>query len=119
VTFAFFSCTAGEMVAMTAGEAKEPWKDIPVVISFVYVIQLFILPFVLLSMSSNVNYADPNLSTIWGARNGAMTVSPFVVAIQSSALRGAAKVFNVFFIISAYTAGYELLTCYTNMSLLT
>ncbi|PVI08350.1 hypothetical protein DM02DRAFT_621234 [Periconia macrospinosa] len=105
VTFALFSCTAGEMIAMTAGEAKEPWKDVPVVISFVYLIQLGIIPFVLMSGAANVNYADPSLATVWGAGSGKMTVSPFVVALQTTAIAGASKAFNFFFIISAYTAG--------------
>ena len=110
VTFALFSCTAGEMIAMTAGEAKEPWKDVPVVISFVYIIQLCIIPFVLMSGAANVNYADPRLATVWGAGSGKMTLSPFIVAVQTSAIAGIAKALNVFFIITAYTAGYVFFT---------
>lgn len=96
------------MIAMTAGEAKEPWKDVPIVMSFVYLIPLSLNPFVLMSGAANVNYADPSLPTIWGVGNGKMTVSPFVVAAQSSALWGTTKVLNLFFIISAYTAAYAL-----------
>jgi amino acid permease len=104
VTFAMFSCMGGEMTAMTAGESKEPWKDVPVVMSFVYLVPLSLYPFVLMSAAANVNYADHALSVIWGAGSNAMTISPFVVAIQTSALRGLSKMLHLFFIISAYTA---------------
>ncbi|CAI6334541.1 unnamed protein product [Periconia digitata] len=105
VTFAMFSCVGGEMTAMTAGESKEPWKDVPIVMSFVYLVPLTLYPFVLMSAAANVNYADPSLSGIWGAENGNITLSPFVVAVQTSALGGVSKSLNLFFIISAYTAG--------------
>lgn len=121
-----FSCMSGEMVAMAAGEAREPWKDIPIVMSFVYLVPLTLNPFVLLAGAANVNYADHQLPNIWGADNGKMTVSPFVVAVQSSALRASAKALNLFFIITAYTAAYALeyfrmvdilLTCDRNTAL--
>ena len=92
------------MVAMTAGEAKEPWKDVPVVMSFVYLVPLSLYPFVLFSAGANVNYADPNLPKMWARGTGALYKSPFVIAAESSALHGLPKVLNLFFIISAYTA---------------
>lgn len=92
------------MVAMTAGEAKEPWKDVPVVMSFVYVVPLTIYPFVLMSAGANVNYADPSLPTIWGAGSGRIPLSPITTAVQSSTLWGLTKVLHLFFIIAAYTA---------------
>ncbi|PSN74606.1 hypothetical protein BS50DRAFT_19661 [Corynespora cassiicola Philippines] len=103
VTLAMFSCFGGELVAMTAGEAKEPWKDIPIVMSFVYLVPLAMYPFVLMSAGANVNYADPNLPKIWGRSNRFGSNSPFVIAIMGSSLHGLPKVLNVFFIISAYT----------------
>ncbi|KAF2634637.1 hypothetical protein P280DRAFT_413354 [Massarina eburnea CBS 473.64] len=104
VTFTMFSCLGGEMTAMTAGESKEPWKDVPVVMSFVYLLPLTLYPFVLMSAAANVNYADPGLSHIWGAGSDIMTISPFVIAIQTSSLRSLSKMLHMFFIISAYTA---------------
>lgn len=92
---------------MTAGESKEPWKDVPVVMSFVYLIPLTLYPFVLMSAAANVNYADPALPIIWEAtgKDGTIALSPFVVAIQTTSLRSLSQMLNLFFIISAYTAG--------------
>src|ERR1700722_6487217 len=36
VTLAMFSCMGGDIIIMTAGEAQEPWTDLPAVTSFVY-----------------------------------------------------------------------------------
>lgn len=102
VTFAMFSCYGGEIIAMTAGEAKQPFKDVPVVMSFVYIVPLSLLPLTLMSAAANVNYADPSLALMWSPRDG--TFSPFVVAVHTSAISGVAKALHLFFIISAYTA---------------
>ncbi|KAF1961896.1 hypothetical protein CC80DRAFT_463405 [Byssothecium circinans] len=104
VKFAIFSCFGGEMVTMTAGESREPWRDVPVVMSFVYLVPLSLYPFVLMSAAANVNYADRSLPTIWEAGSDSMTISPFIVAIQSSSLRSLSRMLHLFFIISAYTA---------------
>ncbi|KAF2184605.1 hypothetical protein K469DRAFT_739270 [Zopfia rhizophila CBS 207.26] len=103
-TSAMFSCKGGEIVAMTAGNAKHPWKDVPLAMSFVYIVPLSLYPLILLSAGANVNYADPNLPRLWARGKGGMALPPFVIAAQSSALRGLPKALNPFFIISAYTA---------------
>lgn len=102
VTLAMFSCMGGEIIIMTAGEAQEPWTDIPAVTSFVYAIPLSLYPLVLLSAGANVNYADPNLAKVWGPAN--VYQSPFVTAVQHSSLHGLPYALNFFFVISAYTA---------------
>jgi amino acid transporter len=99
-----FSCKGGEIIAMTAGEAKDPWRDIPLTMSFVYIVPLSLYPLTLLSAGANVNYADPNLPRLWARGKAGMALSPFVIAAQSSALHGLPKALNLFFIISAYTA---------------
>jgi amino acid transporter len=99
-----FSCTGGEMVAMAAGEAKNPWQDIPIVMSFVYLVPLSLYPITMLSAGANVNYANPNLPLIWAKVKGRESLSPFVIAVQETSLHGLPKALNLFFIISAYTA---------------
>src|SRR5436190_4921698 len=84
VTLAMFSCNGGEIVAMTAGEAKDPWKDVPLAMSFVYIVPLSLYPLTLLSAGANVNYADPNLPRLWAMKKFSMSLSPFMIAIQSS-----------------------------------
>lgn len=91
-------------MAMTAGEAKDPWRDVPVAMSFVYIVPLSLYPLMLLSAGANVNYADPNLPRLWAVSDGRTALSPFVIAAQTSSLHGLPKVLNMFFIISAYTA---------------
>ncbi|KAF1964189.1 amino acid transporter [Bimuria novae-zelandiae CBS 107.79] len=102
VTFAMFSCYGQEIIAMTAGEAREPFKDVPVVMSFVYLVPLTLMPLTLISAAANVNYTDPSLAFMWSPKDG--TLSPFVVAVQTSAIAGVAKALHLFFIVSAYTA---------------
>ncbi|KAK7181055.1 hypothetical protein DPSP01_003596 [Paraphaeosphaeria sporulosa] len=104
VTLAMFSCFGGETIAMTAGEAKDAFRDVPVVMSFVYIIPLSLYPLVLISAGANVNYADSDLPVMWAQGNGSGGLSPFVVAVQTSAIAGVAKALHLFFIISAYTA---------------
>ncbi|KAL6174168.1 hypothetical protein ACJQWK_00313 [Exserohilum turcicum] len=102
ITLAMFSCFGTDLVAMTAGEAKNPWKDVPVTMSFVYIVPLSIYPFAMLAAGSTVNYANPHLSKIWARGNGP-TRSPFVIAAEESSLTALPRVLNAFFIISAYT----------------
>jgi amino acid transporter len=94
----------GEMVAMTAGEAKRPYKDIPIVMSFVYVVPLSLYPLMMLSAGANVNYADPDLPKLWSAGIGNLPRSPFVIAVEHSSLHGLPVALNLFFVISGYTA---------------
>jgi amino acid transporter len=92
----------GDLVIMAAGEAKNPWEDVPAVTSFVYLIPLSLYPFVLFAAGANVNYSDPGLPHPWG--RATISQSPFVIAVQSSSLHGLSYLLNVLFLISAYTA---------------
>ncbi|KAI2488551.1 Amino acid transporter [Pyrenophora tritici-repentis] len=102
ITLAMFSCLGTDLVAMTAGEAKHPWKDIPITMSFVYLVPLTMYPFAMFAAGANVNYANPNLSKMW-AKSNISTRSPFIVAAEESSLTALPKVLNAFFIVSAYT----------------
>lgn len=104
VTLAMFSCFGGETIAMTAGEAKDAFRDVPVVMSFVYIVPLSLYPLALISAGANVNYADPSLPVVWTNGGGPEKLSPFVLAAKTSAIIGVSKALYLFFIISAYTA---------------
>jgi len=99
-----FSCIGGEVIAMTAGEAREPFKDVPIVMSFVYLVPLSLYPLTLMSAAANVNYTDRSLPLVWNAGAETVELSPFIIAIQTSAISGLAKALQLFFIISSYTA---------------
>ena len=45
VTLAMLSCSGGEMISMTAGEALQPFKNVPLAQWFVYLLPLSIYPF--------------------------------------------------------------------------
>jgi len=104
ITMAIFACMGGEQVIMTAGEAKHPWLDLPVVTSFAYLVPIILYPFAILAVGANVNYFDPNLAHPWARASPSQ--SPFVVAVQTTSFHGLPQVLNFFFIVSAYTAGY-------------
>jgi amino acid transporter len=102
-----FSCMGGDYMAVTAGEAKNPYKDVPAAMSFVYLVPLTSYPFAMIAAGANVNYADPNLAKIYSrgnGPNGPHPLSPFVIAVQNTTLHGLPKALNLFFVISAYTA---------------
>ncbi|CAN9289579.1 unnamed protein product [Alternaria alternata] len=101
ITLAMFSFGT-DLVAMTAGEAKNPWKDVPATMTFVYVIPVIMYPFAMFAAGSNVNYLDPKLSQLW-TRGSGPTRSPFVIAAEDSSLHALPKVLNALFILSAYT----------------
>jgi len=92
------------MVSITAGEAYRPFKDVPVAMSFVYIVPLSIYPFAMIAAGASVNYADPHLPKQWSRGNGPMAQSPFVIAVQNSSLHGLPRALNAFFVMSAYTA---------------
>ncbi|KAH8589041.1 hypothetical protein B0O99DRAFT_664761 [Bisporella sp. PMI_857] len=85
VTLVIFSCKGGEI------------RDVPLAMSFVYIVPLSLYPLIPLSTGSNVNYADPHLPRLWAKGKGGIALSP-------SALQGLPKALNLLFIISAYTA---------------
>ena len=102
ITLAMFACLGTDLVAMTAGEAKHPWKDIPITMSFVYIVPLTMYPFAMFAAGANINYANPNLAKTW-AKGNISTRSPFILAAEESSLQALPKVLNALFIMSAYT----------------
>ncbi|KAF1935599.1 hypothetical protein EJ02DRAFT_484259 [Clathrospora elynae] len=101
ITLAMFSFGT-DLVAMTAGEAKDPWRDVPATMTFVYIVPIVMYPFAMFAAGANVNYADPKLSQGWTKGNGPPR-SPFVIAAEASSLTALPKALNALFILSAYT----------------
>lgn len=102
VTIAIFACMGGDQVIMTAGEAADPWNDLPAVTSFVYLIPLSLYPIATFTAGANVNYGAPDLSHPWGRTN--TSLSPFIIAVRTTSLHGLYYALNFFFMICAYTA---------------
>ncbi|KAL5494760.1 hypothetical protein ACEPAI_222 [Sanghuangporus weigelae] len=95
-----FSYIGSEIIAIAAGEAKNPRRNIPKAISRVYVrLLLFYLggTFVV-GLLVPSNHPDLGLTTSTGAR------SPFVIAIKSAGIRGLPSVINTAIMTSAWSA---------------
>ena len=91
---------------MTAGEAKDPWNDLPAVTQFIFCIPLIVYPLLALVVGFTINYADRQLFRMWAEDNLSGSHSPFIIALQSSeSFRSLATTLNAFFLISAYTCG--------------
>ncbi|KAK7058790.1 hypothetical protein VNI00_001414 [Paramarasmius palmivorus] len=99
MTQAAFSFIGTEIVAIAAGEAKNPRRNIPRAIKRVYIrILLFYIGGTLI-IGLLVPYNDPrlNLGTTAGA-------SPFVIAIQNAGIGGLPSVINAALLTSAWSA---------------
>ncbi|KAL5519449.1 hypothetical protein ACEPAH_1132 [Sanghuangporus vaninii] len=95
-----FSYIGSEIIAIAAGEAKNPRRNIPKAISRVYVrLLLFYLggTFVI-GLLVPSNHPNLRLTTSTGAR------SPFVIAIKSAGIRGLPSVINAAIMTSAWSA---------------
>lgn len=90
---------------MTAGEAKDPWNDLPAVTKLIYTIPLTIYPVLSLLVGFAINYADPHLYRPWAMDNLNGSHSPFIIAIKYASLGSLPTVLNACFMIAAYTCG--------------
>ncbi|TFK30623.1 amino acid permease [Coprinopsis marcescibilis] len=100
LTQAAFSFIGTEIVAIAAGEAKNPRRNLPRAIRRVYIrILLFYVcgtAIIGLIIPSN----DPGLNL----QDGTAASSPFVLAIQNAGIKGLPSVINACFLSSAWSA---------------
>jgi len=100
MTQAAFSFIGTEIVAIAAGEAKNPRRNLPKAIRRVYIrILLFYIGGVTvigLLVPSN----DPNL----GLNKGTASASPFVIAIKRSGIKALPHIINACLLTSAWSA---------------
>ena len=100
MTQAAFSFIGTEIVAIAAGEAKNPRRNIPKAIKRVYVrILLFYIGGVIV-IGLLVPYTNKNLNL--KASNAAQ--SPFVIAINTAGIKGLPSVINAALLTSAWSA---------------
>ncbi|KAJ7667693.1 amino acid permease [Mycena polygramma] len=101
MTQAAFSYIGTEIVAIAAGEAKNPRRNLPKAIKRVYIrILLFYIGGVIvigLLVPSN----DPGLNLA----NGTAASSPFVIAIKRSGIKALPSIINACLLTSAWSAG--------------
>lgn len=108
ITLAVFACMGGDIVIVTAGEARSPRKDLPGAAQFMYLapIGFYILGSFLVGF--NVNYSTPDLFHPWAGSKGDRfpSHSPFIIAIRNSSLgpKTLPILYNALFLFAAYTA---------------
>jgi len=101
-----FSRMGGDIVIVTAGEAKRPRQDLPPVARFMYMVPIgfYVLASILVGM--NIDFRDPLLSHPFEGGDGPkISHSPFVIVAENASLKVLPNFLNACFLISAYTAG--------------
>jgi len=101
LTSAAFSFNGTEIVAIAAGEAKNPRKNLPKAIKRVYI---RILLFYIGGTAIIGLLVSPNDPLLQGGQSGTAGASPFVVAITNAGIKGLPSVINAALITSAWSA---------------
>lgn len=102
---AAFSYLGTEIVAVTAGEARNPRKTVPIAIKRVFFRILIFYVLGSFAIGLLLPYNDPQLfeMLVDGVKNA--NASPFVIAINRAGIPGLPSVLNAVILISAWSAG--------------
>ncbi|CEL56780.1 Dicarboxylic amino acid permease OS=Saccharomyces cerevisiae (strain ATCC 204508 / S288c) GN=DIP5 PE=1 SV=1 [Rhizoctonia solani AG-1 IB] len=100
MTQAAFSFIGTEIVAIAAGEAKNPRRNLPKAIRRVYIriLLFYIGGTTIIGLLVPSNHPSLNLNT------GDAAASPFVIAIQTAGIKGLPSVINAALLTSAWSA---------------
>jgi len=100
MTQAAFSFIGTEIVAIAAGEAKNPRRNLPKAIKRVYIrILLFYIGGTLI-----IGLLVPSNNKGLNLKNGTAAASPFVIAIQRAGIKGLPSLINACLLTSAWSA---------------
>ncbi|KAL8708758.1 MAG: hypothetical protein Q9220_006400 [cf. Caloplaca sp. 1 TL-2023] len=110
-----FQFMGGEIVLVTAGEAKRPMRDLPTAARYMYLLPSSFYLVAILLVGLNINYLDPRLYHAHASRllesrlDGIQTAasSPFVIIIENAAIRALPGFLDACFIFSALTAAIK------------
>ncbi|KAJ7367998.1 amino acid permease [Mycena albidolilacea] len=101
MTQAAFSYIGTEIVAIAAGEAKNPRRNLPKAIKRVYIrILLFYIGGVII-----IGLLVPSTDNDLNLGSGTAASSPFVIAIQRSGIKALPSIINACLLTSAWSAG--------------
>lgn len=111
-TLAMFQFMGGEIVLVTAGEAKAPRRDLPTAARYMYLLPVGAYLVAVLLVGLNINYLDPRIyhsHITWFQEErlkGIQTAtrSPFVIAVENAGIRVLPGFLDACFIFSALTA---------------
>ncbi|BGP19354.1 hypothetical protein JCM10213_006860 [Rhodosporidiobolus nylandii] len=98
---ASFSFLGTEIVALTAGEAENPRRNVPKAINRVFWRIIFFYVVGVLMMSLIVSPNDPNLLN--GTGNAAS--SPWVIGIERAGIKALPHIINAVILVAAFSAG--------------
>jgi amino acid transporter len=109
---AMFQFMGGEIVLVTAGEAKHPMRDLPIAARYMYLLPVSFYLVAILFVGLNVNYLDPRIyhshvsNYLQSRLEGIQTAerSPFVVAIENAGIKSLPGFLDACFLFSALTA---------------
>src|SRR5437762_646812 len=105
IIFAMFSCMGGDIVIVTAGEAKYPRKDLPAVSRFMYLAPLSFYVISAFLVGLRINFMNPNLHRPFAnIIPRAVSQSPYIIVIKEAGIKALPGVLNGCFLVSAYTA---------------
>ena len=107
-----FQFMGGEIVLVTAGEAKRPRRDLPTAARYMYLLPVGFYLVAILLVGLNVDYLDPRIyhsHISWYLEprlDGIQTAhrSPFVIAIENAKISALPGFLDACFIFSALTA---------------
>ncbi|KAL8951015.1 MAG: hypothetical protein Q9222_002991 [Ikaeria aurantiellina] len=116
-TIAMFQFMGGEIVLVTAGEAKRPLRDLPIAARYMYLLPSSFYLVLVLLVGLNINYLDPRLyhshtaqlleSRLDGLQTAAS--SPFVIVVENAGIRALPGFLDACYIFSALTAANSAL----------
>lgn len=114
---AMFQFMGGEIVLVTAGEAKRPMRDLPIAARYMYLLPVSFYLVAILFVGLNVNYLDPRMyhshvsyyldSRLEGIQTAAR--SPFVIVIENAGIKALPGFLDACFLFSALTAANSAL----------
>ncbi|KAL8767349.1 MAG: hypothetical protein Q9209_006112 [Squamulea sp. 1 TL-2023] len=109
---AMFQFMGGEIVLVTAGEAKRPMRNLPIAARYMYLLPVSFYLIAILFVGLNINYLDPRVyhshvsyyvnSRLEGIQTAAR--SPFVIAIENAGIQSLPGFLDACYIFSALTA---------------
>lgn len=106
---AAFSYGGVEMVAVAAGEAENPRKNIPKAVRRVFWRILFFYVFGTLAIGVLVPYNDQNLLSAQASGAPGAAQSPWVIAIDRAGIKGLPHIINAVILTSASSSGNAFL----------
>ncbi|KAI4218845.1 MAG: hypothetical protein L6R36_008721, partial [Xanthoria steineri] len=116
-TMAMFQFMGGEIVLVTAGEAKRPMRNLPIAARYMYLLPISFYLVAILFVGLNINYLDPRIYHshisyhLQPRLEGIQTAgrSPFVIAIENAGISTLPGFLDACYIFSALTAANSAL----------